>query len=66
MTVPAQLALTLDLAAASDSELADDLYDATLLLEMGREGIDPDVAAGLHGRRLEAARELLRRWEVKT
>ena len=63
---PAQLALTLDLAAASDSELADDLYDATLLLEMGTAGINADVAAGLHGRRLEAARELLRRREVKT
>jgi len=66
MTRPAQLALTIDLAAASDAELADDICDATLLLAMGSEGISADVAAGLHGRRLEAARELLRRWEVKT
>jgi hypothetical protein len=63
MTVPAQLALVFDLAAATDSELADELYDATLLLSMGSEGINADVAAGLHGRRLAAARELLRRWE---
>ena len=60
----AQLALLFDAAAATDSELADELYDATLLLSMGSEGINPAVAAGLHERRLDAARELLRRWEL--
>lgn len=60
----AQLALVFDAGAATDAELADELYDTTLLLAMGSEGIAPDVAAGLRGRRLDALRELPRRCEA--
>ena len=61
-----QLAIVFDVAAASDSALADELCDATLLLDMGEAGIDPAVAAGLRRRRLEACRELLTRWEPES
>ena len=50
---------------ARDIELAGDLYDATTILAMGDSGISAQVADGLRRRRLEAARELLRRWQAE-
>lgn len=59
----AQLEITASpLAALSDAELADEILDDTLVLEMGETGIAPGVAANLRSSRLEACRELLRRW----
>ena len=63
MSRPAQLALACDAAELSDADLADVVYDATMILEMGTTGIAPHVAVALRGRRLEAVRELVMRWE---
>lgn len=48
----------------SDLELADELYEGTAILAMGRpEGIAAHVAADLRRRRLAAALEVVRRWD---
>lgn len=52
------------LAAVSDVDLADAICDDTLVLEMGETGIAPSVAAALRASRLDALRELLKRWET--
>ncbi len=53
------------LAAVSDVDLADEILDTTMVLSMGQGGIGPAVAAALRASRLEALRELLKRWETQ-
>lgn len=53
-------------AEASDLELATDVYDNTAILAMGESGIAAHVAEGLRRRRLEAAQELVARWDRAT
>lgn len=62
---PDTLPLQYEPASVSDLELASDMYDATAVLAMG-DGIAASVAEDLRRRRLEAARELVARWERAT
>jgi hypothetical protein len=54
-------------ADCTDLQLADEVYTSTAVLEMGSpSGIATRVAEDLRRRRVEAARELVARWERVT